>query len=105
MDYRAADLVIKARLKAEEERINNDILTGAKTALKVVQFYSGSNKASDIQYVNFNIDLSSNDAQNNDFTAKDLENLRSQYDFMIAHGFNIKSILIQKEREALNGRQ
>lgn len=99
LDYRMADLLLKARTKADEERINNNILTGAKTAAKIVQFQSGSTRLNDLQLVDYKINLFE------DTDTKKIKTCRSQFDLLKANGVDPLEFIRQREQEALNGKQ
>ena len=76
-------------------------MTGAKSALKVVQFYSGSKKAEDLQFVDYKIQLDIKST-----SAKELETYRSQFNLLKASGIDPIKFIRQKEEEALrNGGQ
>ena len=76
-------------------------MTGAKAAVKVVQFYSGSKKAEDLQFVDYKIQLDIKST-----SAKELETYRSQFNLLKSSGIDPIKFIKHKEEEVLrNGRQ
>lgn len=101
MDYRTCDLLLKSRLKADEERINNNIMIGAKSALKVVQFYAGSRKASELDFVDYKIHII-DDADSD----REIKLYRSQYNLLKSNNIDPIKFILQKEQEELqNGKK
>lgn len=71
-------------------------MTGAKSALKVVQFHAGSKKAEDLQLVDYKIQLDTKST-----STKELETYRSQFDLLKSHGVDPIKFIKRKEEEAL----
>lgn len=97
LDYASADLMIKSRTKAEEERLNNNIIVGAKSALKVIQFYTGSRKANDLGLIDYNIKLFEQDTSD-----RELKLYRSQYNLLKSNNIDPIKFILQKEQEELH---
>ena len=95
LDYREIEILLKTKLKSEEEHINNNIITGAKTALKVVQYYAGSRKANDLNLVDYNINLDLHTSSD------ELRLYESQYNLLKEHGINPIKFAQRKEQEVL----
>lgn len=105
MDPRLLDIAVQASLKAAEEQLNNNIITGVKTARKTIEYLENDKKGvKDVQLVDYKVQLLGED------DAKDRKKVRAQYDSLKALGLDpIKQLKIKEEelrleKEAHNGR-
>lgn len=99
LDYRQAEQLRLSLLKMQEERINNNILTGAKSAAKVIEFFTASRKADDLHFVDYDIHFEEDDIQRK-VSQTDLKTYRWQFNELKAQGLDpVKWIKDKIEQE------
>ena len=98
LDYKMAELLKNAKLKHEEELLNNNIMVGMITASKTISFYSGDRHAADIKNVDYGIkfDLDTFDPR--------MQEWQTLWDNLTKSGIDPLPTLRQDLEDMLNGR-
>ena len=87
------ELKQQASLKNEEQRINNNIIVGAKSAIKLLQFYSGKRDANKLDLVDYKLHLFDDEEEN-----ERIRQIKLLWDVAVDRGITEQALDIVRKR-------